>query len=356
MECLIAYCRAGFEGECAAELQAQTTEQGLAGYARAKPGTGYVVFTLYEKGAAQQFADRISLLDLVFARQLFVSSGLLKDLPITDRVTPIATALESQCEQFSEIWVETADTNESKELLTFCRKFSKPLRSMLEQRGKVDPGNATAPRAHVFFLSSVAAYPGISSPSHSSPWFMGIPRLRCPANAPSRATLKLEEAWQVFLTPTQRQERLQPGIQAVDLGAAPGGWTWQFVRRGIRVTAVDNGALAPSLMESGLVEHRQADAFRYAPRHFADWMVCDMVEQPRRVAQLAAQWLAQGWCRQCIFNLKLPMKKRYHEVQICIALMAETLSRAGIPYELSFKQLYHDREEVTGYLRRKDKR
>lgn len=352
MECLIAYCRAGFEGECAAELQAKAAQQALAGYARAKPGTGYVAFTLYEADAARRFANRIKFLDLVFARQLFVSSGLLKDLPVTDRVTPIATALERQCEQFSEIWVETADTNEAKELLAFCRKFSKPLRSALEQRGKIASGNPGLPRAHVFFLSATAAYPGISSPPYSSPWFMGIPRLKCPPHAPSRATLKLEEAWQVFLTPKQRQERLQPGMQAVDLGAAPGGWSWQFVRRGIRVTAVDNGAIAPSLMASGLVEHRQADAFRYTPRHFVDWMVCDMVEQPRRVARLAAKWLAQGWCRQCIFNLKLPMKKRYDELQLCTGLMAEAFGKQGISYELAFKQLYHDREEVTGYLRR----
>lgn len=351
MECFIAYCRAGFESECTAELQAQTAKQGLAGYARAKPGTGYVVFTLYEVGMAGLFAKRMGSLDLVFARQLFISRGLLKDLPVTDRVTPIATALESQANQFSELWVETADTNESKELLTFCRKFSKPLRKTLEQQGKLDCKNLSAPRAHVFFLNSVAAYPGISFPRHSSPWFMGIPRLKHPSNAPSRATLKLEEAWQVFLTPDQRRKWLQPGMKAVDLGAAPGGWTWQMVRRGIRVTAVDNGAMAPTLLESGLVDHRQMDAFHYTPRHFVDWMVCDIVEKPRRVAKLAAKWLANGWCRQCIFNLKLPMKKRYQEVQQCALLITERLETVGISYELTFKQLYHDREEVTSYLR-----
>ncbi|MGR6034544.1 MAG: 23S rRNA (cytidine(2498)-2'-O)-methyltransferase RlmM [Candidatus Nitrosoglobus sp.] len=210
--------------------------------------------------------------------------------------------------------------------------------------------SARPPRTR-FFLSSVAAYPGISAPANSSPWFMGIPRLKCPRDTPSRAAMKLEEAWQVFLTPKQREETLCPGMQAVDLGAAPGGWTWQLARRGIQVTAVDNGAMAPVLMKSGLVKHRQMDAFRYTPSSPIDWMVCDIVEQPRRVARLAAQWLASGWCQQCIFNLKLPMKKRYQEVQLCTDLIIEVLEKTGISYEFTFKQLYHDREEVTGYLR-----
>lgn len=179
---------------------------------------------------------------------------------------------------------------------------------------------------------------------------MGIPRLKCPPNAPSRSAMKLEEAWHVFLTSKQREETLRPRMRAVDLGAAPGGWTWQLVRRGIQVIAVDNGAIAPMVMESGLVKHQTLDAFGYAPPYPVDWMVCDIVEQPRRIAQLAAQWIAKKWCQHCIFNLKLPMKKRYDEIQLCKALILAILDKKKTPYELAFKQLYHDREEVTGYL------
>jgi 23S rRNA (cytidine2498-2'-O)-methyltransferase len=151
MECLIAYCRTGFEGECAAELQMWATELGLTGYARTKPGTAHVVFILYESGTAQLFADRVGFQNLIFARQLFTSNGLLKDLPVTDRVTPIIAALKNQCEQISGVWIETADTNESKALLAFCRKFSMPLHQGLEQQGMIDSENQLAPRAHVFF-------------------------------------------------------------------------------------------------------------------------------------------------------------------------------------------------------------
>ena len=51
-----------------------------------------------------------------------------------------------------------------------------------------------------------------------------------------------------------------------------------------------------------------------------------------------------------MFNLKLPMKKRHAEVERCAALIHDTLRRARVPATLALKQLYHDREEVTGYL------
>ncbi len=179
---------------------------------------------------------------------------------------------------------------------------------------------------------------------------MGIPRLRFPSQAPSRSTLKLEEAIHWFLPGEQQTRLLCNGMTAVDLGAAPGGWTWQLVQRGIRVTAVDNGPMDGRLMESGLVDHLRADGFSFHPRRPVDWLVCDMVEQPARIARLVAQWLERGDCRHAIFNLKLPMKKRYAEVLHCLELVSTPLNQAGRGYQLACKQLYHDREEVTVFI------
>ena len=70
------------------------------------------------------------------------------------------------------------------------------------------------------------------------------------------------------------------------------------------------------------------------------------------IAALIARWMAEGHCRRAMFNLKLPMKKRYEEILICRRIIEEALDNAEVPFSLSFKQLYHDREEVTGYLAR----
>jgi 23S rRNA (cytidine2498-2'-O)-methyltransferase len=48
------------------------------------------------------------------------------------------------------------------------------------------------------------------------------------------------------------------------------------------------------------------------------------------------------------------MKKRYDEVMRCERIIVEQLDRADLRFELRFKQLYHDREEVTGYCARRD--
>lgn len=252
-----------------------------------------------------------------------------------------------------DVFVETADTDESKQILPFCKKFAPHfVRAAMKEGVLADNDGPDKFRLHLFFISSDRVYAGVSHLSNSSPWFMGIPRLKFPKDAPSRSTLKLEEALHVFLTPQEQAAMLREGMSAVDLGASPGGWTYQLVRRGIRVEAIDNGPMDKALLRSGLVQHVKTDGFSYSPRRPVDWMVCDIVEQPRRIAKLAGRWMAQGLCGSTIFNLKLPMKKRYDEVKLCLDSIKGELARstAGKKYSIFIKQLYHDREEVTGFI------
>jgi 23S rRNA (cytidine2498-2'-O)-methyltransferase len=172
-----------------------------------------------------------------------------------------------------------------------------------------------------------------------------------PHGAPSRSALKLAEAFHVFLG-EQEPLLLRAAMHAVDLGAAPGGWTWQLAHRGLRVTAVDNGPLKGEVAADPLVTHLKTDGLSYRPRRPVDWLVCDIAEQPARIAALVARWLVHGDARRAIFNLKLPMKKRYDEVRRCEAIIADALARAGVRHALRLRQLYHDREEVTGFIER----
>ncbi|KAG0769593.1 hypothetical protein G6F22_017341 [Rhizopus arrhizus] len=133
-------------------------------------------------------------------------------------------------------------------------------------------------------------------------------------------------------------------MRAADLGAAPGGWTWVLTRQHMHVLSIDNGPLRQHVLDTGLVEHLRADGFHWHPEQPLDWMVCDMVEQPRRVAERMATWFREGWCRHAIFNLKLPMKKRWDETRLCLDLFQD---QAGKPLVVRAKQLYHDREEIT---------
>lgn len=351
IDTLLLYCRAGFEKECAAEICAKAAELGAPGYARAKPESAVVSFHLHDPVSVGALLADLRWRQLVFARQLIFAGPMLTELPVGDRITPLLAAVDALGGPFCDCWLETADTNEAKELSAFIKKFDKPFQSALAKTGKLDKGKAGLPRLHVFFLGSAAAYVGYSLPGNSSDWLLGIPRLRMPKAAPSRSTLKLAEAFMEFVGNRNADDRLRAGQTAVDLGAAPGGWSWQLAQREIHVTAVDNGPMDKELMAGGMVEHVRADAFHWKPKRPVDWLVCDMVEKPARVSALIGDWAAAKLFKEAIFNLKLPMKKRYEELEICRAIIEDKLQDAGVEAKLRFKQLYHDREEVTGHLR-----
>jgi 23S rRNA (cytidine2498-2'-O)-methyltransferase len=113
------------------------------------------------------------------------------------------------------------------------------------------------------------------------------------------------------------------------------------------VIAVDNGPLRQHVLDTGLVEHVRADGFRFRPRKRVDWVVCDMVEQPSRIAALMGEWLREGHARAALFNLKLPMKKRWQETRLCLDGLGEMLPPLRQGWVVRARQLYHDREEIT---------
>jgi 23S rRNA (cytidine2498-2'-O)-methyltransferase len=349
LNCLFLHCRIGFEKEAAAEITDKANALGIFGYAKVQDASAYVLFVTYESDAAEQLIQQLPYYRLVFIRQWFVCNGIVDDLPVNDRLTPLMEIAKTLPVSKSLI-VETPDTNQAKELLVLGNKFSVPFTKSLEKNQLIMSRSNW--QFHLVFISGSSAFLGVSPINNSSKWPMGIPRLKLPRSAPSRATLKLEEAWHHFIPQDKWDELLAPGMSAVDLGAAPGGWTWQLVQRSIYVQAIDNGPMDNDLMESGLVTHVKADGFTFEPKKPVDWLVCDIVDKPARTASMISHWFVQGFCRYAVFNLKLPMKQRYLEVNQCQEKILSTLRAKSIKAQLQFKQLYHDREEVTGFIRR----
>jgi len=48
--------------------------------------------------------------------------------------------------------------------------------------------------------------------------------------------------------------------------------------------------------------------------------------------------------------LKLPMKKRYQEVMLCLENLAVMLAEKELEFDIQAKHLYHDREEITVHI------
>ncbi len=343
---ILFYCRAGFEKDCAAEISHRAGELAVPGYCQAQSNSGFLHFHVVDPEAMARLLRALDWRDLVFPRQWLGRLRRIEGLSEGRRVEEILDALPSELTAISQLLLEYPDTNAGKSLSRFCRRFHRPLSAGMQHAGVRMTPDSRAPRLHLFFEDSGAVELALSDPERCASWPQGIPRLRMPRGAPSRSTLKLEEAFLVLLQPRERSALLRPGATAVDLGAAPGGWTWQLIQRGLQVTAVDNGPMHEEIMASGLVDHRREDGFRYRPTRPVDLLICDMVEQPSRIADLMARWLQQGLCRAAVFNLKLPMKQRFRAVQDGLKRLPAADSR-GRPLAIRCRQLYHDRDEVT---------
>jgi 23S rRNA (cytidine2498-2'-O)-methyltransferase len=159
--------------------------------------------------------------------------------------------------------------------------------------------------------------------------------------APSRSYLKVEEAYTVL------GREPASGELVVDLGAAPGGWSYSAAKHGARVIALDNGPLKGGALDHPLIEHRRADAYGYrpGPGERADWLFCDLVDDPHHVLRnLVTPWLENAWCRRFVVILK------FGRVD-ALALLREVRAPDSVFSRLApgtrVRHLYHDREEFT---------
>jgi 23S rRNA (cytidine2498-2'-O)-methyltransferase len=161
-------------------------------------------------------------------------------------------------------------------------------------------------------------------------------RARVAGDKPSRAARKLSEAFAwLGLSP-------EPGELSVDLGAAPGGWTWVLLERRSRVVAVDPGRLRPDLLSRRGLTYVPGNAFDYEPDEPADWLFCDMAFRPLEVARLLARWAQRRWATLLVANFKLPMKRKAETVREIVRVL-----ESGGWRSIRARQLYHDRDEIT---------
>ncbi|GGC74002.1 23S rRNA (cytidine(2498)-2'-O)-methyltransferase RlmM [Marinobacter halophilus] len=358
MQQVLLICRPGFETEAGQEVTDKAAALGMFGYFQPVRNSGLVRFSIGSEESPEQLMRRLSLDELVFVRDWFAILGDCQ-LPAQNRVGAVVDFLRNQGwdgNRCARIEVRLPENNNNRDLGNFSRKWMAPLSKGLRGAGQLrDDASADASaRLEILLMDFESAVIGFSLAGNRSPFEGGVPRLRLSASAPSRSALKLEEAWKVFLPKERWLDYLGGGKKAVDLGAAPGGWTWQLVNQGMMVTAVDNGPMQPELMASGHVEHVEADGYAWRPKRAVDWMVCDIVDKPRRTARLVVDWMAGKLCRYAVFNLKLPMKKRYDEWLMCRELLIDGLEEAGLNCRLKARHLYHDREEITCFIERLD--
>ncbi|WP_426955837.1 SAM-dependent methyltransferase [Muricoccus radiodurans] len=155
-----------------------------------------------------------------------------------------------------------------------------------------------APASHLGAWTLLSSDRMLASPTKSSPFVNGAPVFAEDREGPpSRAYLKLWEA----LTRLGRWPG--PGETALDLGAAPGGWTWALARLGARVTAVDKAEMEPRIAALPNVAVRRESAFGLPPEP-VDWLFSDVICYPARLLGLVRRWMEAGAARNIVVTIK----------------------------------------------------
>jgi 23S rRNA (cytidine2498-2'-O)-methyltransferase len=157
---------------------------------------------------------------------------------------------------------------------------------------------ASAPVSHLGAWTLLTPDRLLASPIKSSPFVNGECHfIEDHIGPPSRAYLKLWEALVRFgQCPTA-------GETCLDLGAAPGGWTWVLASLGADVTAVDKAPLDPAVAAMPGVIERLDSAFGMAPEN-VDWLFSDVVAYPDRLLALVRRWIDAGAARYIVCTIK----------------------------------------------------
>ena len=186
------------------------------------------------------------------------------------------------------------------------------------------------------------AYMGVSPVTvNRSAWAGGAQRFAREADQISRAEFKLLEAQAVF------DFRWPDWGKALDLGAAPGGWTRLLRRAGLPVVAVDPAKLDQRIVSDPLVTYVPLTAQRYLPTDERFSVVVNDIRMDARdsawlMKDLAYVILPGGLA---VVTLKLP-----HEDFARITYRALGILRSAYSI-IGARQLFHNRSEVTVVLR-----
>jgi 23S rRNA (cytidine2498-2'-O)-methyltransferase len=189
------------------------------------------------------------------------------------------------------------------------------------------------------------AYVGISEARDNlSDWGGGSHRFSREEGLISRAEFKLLEAIDVF------KLEIPVNGRALDLGAAPGGWTKVLRTFDLQVVSVDPAELHPSIIsDSGVTHIKQTAQNYFKTKEQFDIIVNDMRMDAKESAQI------MGLAMDClkpdgiaVMTLKLPGKGMQKITYQAIEILKEWYQIIGA------RQLFHNRLEVTVVMKTKD--
>ena len=163
-------------------------------------------------------------------------------------------------------------------------------------------------------------------------------------NPPSRAYLKL---WETF---TLLGCGPRSGDRCVDLGSAPGGWTWVLASMGARVFSIDKSPIDPRVAAMPGVDHCLGSGFGLEPQTAGrvDWLFSDMACYPERLLGAVTQWIAADAADNFVCTLKLQGRTDHGVVQAFRAVPgSQVIHLSCNKHELTWVNLRAWRERAS---------
>ena len=117
---------------------------------------------------------------------------------------------------------------------------------------------------------------------------------------PSRAYLKLYEALMYAGKVPQK------GDKCLEIGAAPGSWSYVLASLDTKLKSCDKSSLDQSLDRFPNLEFVKGDAFKLRPEVIGpiDWLFSDLICYPDKLFEYISLWLDSGMCKNFICTLK----------------------------------------------------
>ncbi|VAW30737.1 23S rRNA (cytidine(2498)-2'-O)-methyltransferase [hydrothermal vent metagenome] len=268
-------------------------------------------------------------------------------IPLADGIEKVLeTAVTTFTHLLEPDWPFSVQTRVLDKLPFKPYDINKPLSDQLAAASGV-PLDVRAPfQILSVVLAGDEAYLGLSlAVNNLSDWAGGVRRFAREPEQISRAEFKLLEALESFKIELPSRGR------ALDLGAAPGGWTRVLRQKEQYVTAVDPAWLHPTLQTDKGVRHLRLTAEDYLERYpdSYDVIVNDMRLDARDSARLMVAYGRYLYPHGlAIITLKLPEKKYHAALDHALNILRRSYTIAGA------RQLFHNRSEVTVYLKPKD--
>ena len=324
---IIFSCQADFHGVALQEILAVNNEikfiKWLGG------GVGLLDYA----GEFDEFSQLIKAQSLIFLRHIFPAEYTAQDINFIQDFEPRM----SQNKNFS-VQIRASENNKIYKPPEIKEKITDYFKQKGFAENKRDPEQIIS-----VYLTDNNIYAGLSQAEQNlSIWSGGMRHYAMREDIISRAGFKLMEALEAYPIDFNNST-------ALDLGAAPGGWTKVLLDYGLRVTAVDPVELSPELQANKNVEYYQERAHEYIKKSnkkfnlIVNDMSMNIFTSINFILSLKNRLNKDG---HIIITFKLTKQDRLNKIKDGLKILSNHFEPVFI------RQLFHNRSEITVILKK----